>query len=561
MPRRQGVADQPLDCIAGPRLATCDVEGRSPLAIVKELNREGVPAPRGGSWSASTLNGSRQRENGILSNSLYIGRLTYNRQHFVKDPANGRRQARKNDRSQWMTAEIPELAIIDTKTWEATQARRRTINCAPLTQRRGPKRLLSGLLKCGVCGASFIIVTKDHVACSAYRNKRTCDNKRTMRMGEIEQRVLTALKRHLLTPDAVTTAVEAYRVERQRLSRARARDRSALEREISEAGRQIDRMIASIKDGVDPKLLVAELNNAQAKREALERQLRLADSPDVAVLHPQAAAAYRQKVVHIQEALARGDAAALEAVTLVRGLVHEIRVTPGPDRMELQVVGDLAALLEQEQGGNKRDFIGGCGGSIWAMPYTNRVHDGRIEPSPCPISAPVAENGHDGHRGWPATVAREPRHRRPTQSVGAFQPTAMRGCEIEHSAQSWSLLSVSSLQSHCRGQGFDSPRLHQLNQSFMLARPVSTLRLATRLTHRCNAGAPRSYVATPPRTPRGESRGTHRVLLNREPLRPDRRHDGEVVSVAAELTIGPLSPITARPPVWRRPRIEREILR
>jgi site-specific DNA recombinase len=76
------------------------VGGRSPLAIVKELNREGVPAPRGGSWSASTLNGSRQRQNGILSNSLYVGRLTYNRQHFVKDPANGRRQARRNDRSQ-----------------------------------------------------------------------------------------------------------------------------------------------------------------------------------------------------------------------------------------------------------------------------------------------------------------------------------------------------------------------------------------------------------------------------------------------------------------------------
>jgi hypothetical protein len=37
-----------------------------------------------------------------------------------------------------MTAEMPELAIIDTQTWEAAQARRRTINAAPLTQRRRP---------------------------------------------------------------------------------------------------------------------------------------------------------------------------------------------------------------------------------------------------------------------------------------------------------------------------------------------------------------------------------------------------------------------------------------
>ena len=84
----------------------------------------------------------------------------------------------------------------------------------------------------------------------------------------------------------------------------------------------------------------------------------------------------RHKVVELQEALARGDVAALEAVALVRGLVREIRITPAADNMELQVVGDLAALLEQEQGMNKGDFISGCGisgcgGSIWprfAMP-------------------------------------------------------------------------------------------------------------------------------------------------------------------------------------------------
>jgi len=135
-------------------------------------------------------------------------------------------------------------------------------------------------------------------------------------------------------------------------------------------------MVASIKSGVDPKSLVAEINSAQARREALESQLRLADQLDVTVLHPNAAASYRHKVVQLQEALARGDVAALEAVALVRGLVREIRITPAADKMELQVVGDLAALLEQEQGMNKGDFISGCGisgcgGSIWprfAMP-------------------------------------------------------------------------------------------------------------------------------------------------------------------------------------------------
>src|SRR5262245_65698590 len=74
------------------------------------------------------------------------------------------------------------------------------------------------------------------------------------------------------------------------------------------------------------------------------------------VMHPNAAVSYSRKVAQIQAALTRGDVAALEAITLIRGLVREIRITPAPDKMELEVRGDLAALLEQEQRGTKETF-------------------------------------------------------------------------------------------------------------------------------------------------------------------------------------------------------------
>jgi site-specific DNA recombinase len=338
--------------------------GMSALQIAASLNREGIPGPRGSQWNASTINGSRQRQNGILSNSIYIGRQTYNRQSFIKDPDTGRRQARPNDPSKWITGEVPELAIVPIDLWAAVQARRRRVNSQPLTKRRRPKRLLSGLLTCGVCGASYIIVTKDHVACSAHRNKRTCANTRTMRMAEIEQRVLTALKSHLMKPDVVAAAVEAYRVERQRLNKERARALGGLERELSEVKRQIDRMTGSIKAGIDPRLFIVDIKNALDTRETLEARIRSAVEPDVAVLLPNAAERYKQKVIDIQGALARGDRAALEAMTLVRGMVLQIRVIPESHSMGLEVIGDLAALLAGERGANERDFVGGCGGRI-----------------------------------------------------------------------------------------------------------------------------------------------------------------------------------------------------
>jgi DNA invertase Pin-like site-specific DNA recombinase len=86
----------------------------SALDIVKGLNRDGIPSPRGGRWNASTINGNRRRRNGILSNVNYIGQIDYNRQRFKKDPATGNRQARLNAADDWVrNDEVPHLRIID----------------------------------------------------------------------------------------------------------------------------------------------------------------------------------------------------------------------------------------------------------------------------------------------------------------------------------------------------------------------------------------------------------------------------------------------------------------
>ena len=64
--------------------------GKSPKRIATELNAAGIPAPSGGAWGFSTLNGNVKRGNGILNNELYVGRLVWNRQRFIKDPDTGK---------------------------------------------------------------------------------------------------------------------------------------------------------------------------------------------------------------------------------------------------------------------------------------------------------------------------------------------------------------------------------------------------------------------------------------------------------------------------------------
>ncbi|MBI4486886.1 MAG: recombinase family protein [Acidobacteria bacterium] len=67
--------------------------GASPKQICKALNKERIPGPQGALWSPSTIHGNPKRGIGILHNELYVGRMVWNRQRFLKDPATGKRVA------------------------------------------------------------------------------------------------------------------------------------------------------------------------------------------------------------------------------------------------------------------------------------------------------------------------------------------------------------------------------------------------------------------------------------------------------------------------------------
>ncbi|MDR3438928.1 recombinase family protein [Telmatospirillum sp.] len=166
------------------------VAGISPRKIAATLNQEGGPSPFGGFWNASTINGSRSRKNGILYNEAYIGLLIYNRTRFDKDPDTGKRLSRLRPQADWVVTEAPHLRIVPDELWDAAQARKTRSAGQPAHQLRRPKHLFSGLVFCGCCGAAFTIKSKDQLACAAHREKGTCDNGRTIRMAELERRVL-----------------------------------------------------------------------------------------------------------------------------------------------------------------------------------------------------------------------------------------------------------------------------------------------------------------------------------------------------------------------------------
>lgn len=238
------------------------VRGRSPRDIAAALNSERVPGPRGGCWNASTVAGSRKRQNGILQNALYVGRILWNRQSFIKDPETGRRISRPNPVSEWVSSDVPNLRIIDDETWAKVQNRRAARSGQRHYSTR-PRRLLSGLLKCGCCGSGYVVAGADkrgpYLRCSRMIETGLCDNRRTVSVETVESMVLAGIEKHLASPDLLAEYVrEFHRAFSELQSTASLRHA-----ELSEQLREVEADIVKIVD------LLVEETHSRALRERL----------------------------------------------------------------------------------------------------------------------------------------------------------------------------------------------------------------------------------------------------------------------------------------------------
>ena len=202
--------------------------GQSARAIATALNAEGIAAPQSGkgtgTWNPSTISGNVKRGTGILNNELYAGRRVWNRLTYDRDPDTGKRQSRLNPPSEWKTKTVPDLRIVDDALWGRVKARqddvRQAMNPAGiLTDRPRPERarrptyLLSGLLRCACCGASYTLINKTRYGCAAARNKggAICSNRATIDREVVEDRVLSGLKHRRLSPELLGHFTEEYR--------------------------------------------------------------------------------------------------------------------------------------------------------------------------------------------------------------------------------------------------------------------------------------------------------------------------------------------------------------
>ena len=145
----------------------------------------------------------------------------------------------------------------------------------------GPKYLLSGLLKCGVCGGSYIVTDSYRYGCATYndRGKYACPNDKKVKRSLIESRLLTVIKHHLFTPEGI----ENFRKETAKLIHLKQKtlepDLDRLNRELKAVEADIAGIMNAIKLGIVTETTKAALLKAEKEKSDLLRQLKATPPP------------------------------------------------------------------------------------------------------------------------------------------------------------------------------------------------------------------------------------------------------------------------------------------
>jgi site-specific DNA recombinase len=289
--------------------------GLSPRAIAAKLNESGVTAPRGGPWNASTINGNAARGNGLLHNQLYKGLLVWGRQTWSKSRETGTRHSRLAPAAGLVKTDVQHLRIVSDELWDAVRARYASVALGP--QARGPERarrpvrLLSGLVRCGVCGGPLIIGGAEaRLVCSVRRERgqAACTNGRGAKSMEIEARVTTAIKGLLLDPAVVEEALREFQLRAAKWRSSTRAARAKQEAELAEVKRRAARLVDQVADGLLSGSAVQEkLTALELSRATLERELAVAPEEDATILHPALPKRFRDLVERLNCALAEAD--------------------------------------------------------------------------------------------------------------------------------------------------------------------------------------------------------------------------------------------------------------
>jgi len=180
--------------------------------------------------------------------------------------------------AEWVWRDMPELRIVPDDVWKRVQARRQNRTWTPGSHGgTHPKYLLSGLLKCGECGANYVLRQHrpgcQHYGCAVHydRGPPGCRNGRLVQRGALEQKILTHVFSDLFAPHRLDYTERATAVALERMTHQSADTQAEREQALAAAPRELENTSSAIRQGILTPTTKAMLEDAERPVAALEQ--------------------------------------------------------------------------------------------------------------------------------------------------------------------------------------------------------------------------------------------------------------------------------------------------
>jgi site-specific DNA recombinase len=230
------------------------------LSIANHLNDMSL-TNRGKDWKLTIIHN-------ILSHHLYLGECTFNRMET---------KTRKiKPESEWIKISVEP--IIDKETFDLVQKRMserspknvppRIVNCPTL---------LTGLLKCGACGAPMTLATGKGGSYRYYKcttrihNGKDACKTQNIRMEKLDSLILDALAEKVFTPPRVTAMLKTMGNDLKSGKEDQESKLKKLSKELYDQEQKTDRLFDAVEKGLLPSdsTLYDRVHKNQARRQEI----------------------------------------------------------------------------------------------------------------------------------------------------------------------------------------------------------------------------------------------------------------------------------------------------
>ena len=315
-PRKRSVID-PVQAALVVRVFRLFADGTSLKKIASTLNDEGLAAPNDGGrgnknghgWGHTTIRA-------MLCNERYLGRFVWNQAKYVR--VSGRKNRRRVERpeSEWIAREYPELAIVSMDLWDEAQARFRRVYATARGRPAGTGHhvhLVSGLMRCGVCGGSMTIVGRKAKAgvsyarfgCTAHysRGAAICSNGLSLSEKKASRTLVNALKEKLDGPGVIERFVAKFKQRTTTLRSEGSSGKDDSERRVRDCERRVANLTESLAKAGWSDALASKLREEEAQLGKLksERSAAAKEPGPHVVPHPTAIAGYLKNLFALLE--------------------------------------------------------------------------------------------------------------------------------------------------------------------------------------------------------------------------------------------------------------------